>query len=65
MKVKLIKEVSPESVIVEIKTDRCEGRKLVSRKDYMEGKVALDESSLYDVPIRNRNNGKQPLTRRR
>jgi hypothetical protein len=42
MKMRLVKELSPQTVIVEVKGDGFEGRKILSREDYLAGKVTFE-----------------------
>lgn len=49
MKMMLIRELSPQTVIVEVKTDTFEGRKMISREDYLAGRITFDDPTLYEA----------------
>ena len=54
MTIKLVKEVSPHTVIVDVKTETYEGRKLISREDYVAKRISFETSYPSEGPLQNR-----------
>lgn len=50
MSITIVEEVSPEYLIVDVKTDKVEGRKLVSREEYRSGTITFMGDQFSEAP---------------